>query len=132
MYNILTLGDTLTADLYRNYTLSDTYIKKIKLSLYNTLILSDTLEDAHTYTSQELTLIYISSYNTLTHSDTLTLGDTLTGDTYINMTIAGVLEIVALVLSCFALQRIGRRWPIAVLLVSGGVACLICAAIPDG
>ena len=48
----------------------------------------------------------------------------LGGDLYINIFIGGAVEIPAYTLSIFALLKTGRRMPLCISMVVGGVACL--------
>lgn len=48
----------------------------------------------------------------------------LGGDLYINSALSGLVEIPALAASILFLVRMGRRWPLCLTLVVGGVACL--------
>ena len=56
----------------------------------------------------------------------------LSGSVYWNLFIAGVMEISALVICVFALERVGRRWPIAICMIVGGLACLAFVPLPQG
>ncbi|KAI0213623.1 Organic cation transporter protein [Lamellibrachia satsuma] len=55
----------------------------------------------------------------------------LSGSVYWNLFIAGVMEISALAICVFALERVGRRWPIAICMIVGGLACLAFVPLPQ-
>jgi len=42
------------------------------------------------------------------------------------------MEIMALGICVYALERVGRRWPISLCLITGGLACLAFVPIPEG
>lgn len=48
----------------------------------------------------------------------------LGGDLYVNSALSGLVEIPALAASILFLVRMGRRWPLCLTLVIGGLACL--------
>ncbi|KAK3097252.1 hypothetical protein FSP39_008081 [Pinctada imbricata] len=62
----------------------------------------------------------------------LSLGtDNLGGDPYINFLIAGAVEIPAYLLCVLCLNRLGRRWPLALTMIVGGACCIASGFIPD-
>ncbi|XP_035669081.1 organic cation transporter protein-like [Branchiostoma floridae] len=54
----------------------------------------------------------------------------LSGNMYLNFAISGFVEIPAYLLSIFILNRFGRRWPLCLMLLFGGVACIVAFFIP--
>ncbi|XP_078577476.1 organic cation transporter protein-like isoform X2 [Branchiostoma floridae x Branchiostoma japonicum] len=54
----------------------------------------------------------------------------LSGNMYLNFAISGFVEIPAYILSIFILNRFGRRWPLCLMLLFGGVACIVAFFIP--
>lgn len=54
----------------------------------------------------------------------------LAGDLYVNSALSGLVEIPALAASILFLIKLGRRWPLCLTLVVGGLACLSTMAIP--
>jgi OCT family organic cation transporter-like MFS transporter 4/5 len=63
----------------------------------------------------------------------ISLGVTdLAGDPYLNMVISGGAECVGLVLTVIMLNKVGRRWPMCVFMVFGGLSCLAVNFLPPG
>ncbi|XP_063233832.1 organic cation transporter protein-like isoform X2 [Bacillus rossius redtenbacheri] len=54
------------------------------------------------------------------------------GDVYVNTVISGAVEIPSIAISILILLKMGRRWPLCLTLVGGGVACLLTLAVPAG
>ena len=46
--------------------------------------------------------------------------------------LSGVMEFPGYIIACLTLDRIGRRFPLAGLMLLGGVACLATTAVPRG
>ncbi|XP_035226185.1 organic cation transporter protein-like isoform X3 [Stegodyphus dumicola] len=55
----------------------------------------------------------------------------LAGDPFVNFALSGAVEFPAYVLSIIAIRSLGRRNPLAVALIIGGVACLLCYLMPE-
>jgi OCT family organic cation transporter-like MFS transporter 4/5 len=63
----------------------------------------------------------------------LSMGVTdLGGDPYLNLFISGSVECFAVFVTCFTLDRFGRRICLAAGLIVGGIACLIYGLLPPG
>ncbi|XP_061176496.1 organic cation transporter protein-like [Saccostrea echinata] len=61
----------------------------------------------------------------------LALGtDNLGGDPYINFMIAGAVEIPAYIMCVLCLNRIGRKKPLTITMIFGGISCIASAFIP--
>ncbi|CAH1265416.1 SLC22A4 [Branchiostoma lanceolatum] len=56
--------------------------------------------------------------------------DILAGDKYVNFFISGAVEIPAYIISSFVVHRWGRRVPLCIFHVVGGVSCALTIAIP--
>ncbi|KAI0240553.1 Organic cation transporter protein [Lamellibrachia satsuma] len=56
---------------------------------------------------------------------------TLAGNKYVNFCLSGAVEIPAILLSIPLYNRIGRRWPMCVLLITSGISLLITLVIPQ-
>ncbi|CAH1251990.1 SLC22A5 [Branchiostoma lanceolatum] len=54
----------------------------------------------------------------------------LSGNFYLNFAISGFIEIPAYLMSIVILNKFGRRWPLCMLLLIGGVACIVAFFIP--
>ncbi|ELT95861.1 hypothetical protein CAPTEDRAFT_115175 [Capitella teleta] len=54
----------------------------------------------------------------------------LIGSPYLNFFFSGLAEFPGIFLAIIAVDRFGRRWPLAILMGGGGVACLITCFIP--
>ncbi|CAH1774737.1 unnamed protein product [Owenia fusiformis] len=50
----------------------------------------------------------------------------LSGDIYTNTTLSALVEFPALLLAAVALDRVNRRWPLGLTMITGGAACLAC------
>lgn len=63
----------------------------------------------------------------------LALGtDNLGGDPYINFMIAGAVEIPAYIMCVLCLNRVGRKKPLTITMIFGGVSCIASAFVPSG
>lgn len=63
----------------------------------------------------------------------LALGtDNLGGDPYINFMIAGAVEIPAYIMCVLCLNRVGRKKPLTITMIFGGVSCIASAFVPNG
>ena len=63
----------------------------------------------------------------------LALGtDNLGGDPYINFMIAGAVEIPAYIMCVLLLNRVGRKKPLTVTMIFGGISCIASAFVPKG
>ena len=62
---------------------------------------------------------------------TLAMAD-LPGGPYLNLFVSGFVEFVAFIPIVFTLDRIGRRLPLAGLLIIAGLSCVVIAGIPEG
>ncbi|XP_067132180.1 uncharacterized protein [Centruroides vittatus] len=61
----------------------------------------------------------------------LSLGATLLGvNDYLGFAISGLVEIPGLLISWFAMERLGRCWVICLTMVIGGLACMCTAFVP--
>ena len=56
----------------------------------------------------------------------------LGGDDYLNFFIAGAVEIPAYAVCLVSFMKIGRRWPLAGVMVVAGLALMATAPVPDG
>ena len=56
----------------------------------------------------------------------------LVGGPYVNLFLSGLVEFVGFLPAIFMLDRIGRRLPLASMLIFAGLACVIIAVIPEG
>ncbi|XP_078576449.1 organic cation transporter protein-like isoform X1 [Branchiostoma floridae x Branchiostoma japonicum] len=54
----------------------------------------------------------------------------LSGNLYLNFAISGFIEIPAYLISIIILDKFGRRWPLCLMLLFGGVACIVAFFIP--
>ena len=54
----------------------------------------------------------------------------LVGSPYLNLFISGFVEFPGFLIAILTLDRVGRRWPLAILMGGGGLACLIRIVIP--
>ncbi|XP_035671194.1 organic cation transporter protein-like [Branchiostoma floridae] len=54
----------------------------------------------------------------------------LSGNFYLNFAISGFIEIPAYLISIVILNKFGRRWPLCLMLLFGGVACIVAFFIP--
>ncbi|XP_076336280.1 organic cation transporter protein-like isoform X2 [Tachypleus tridentatus] len=54
----------------------------------------------------------------------------LGGNPYLNFFIAGVIEYPAAITAMFSIKHLGRRKPLMVLMVSGGLACVLTILVP--
>ncbi|CAH1252185.1 SLC22A3 [Branchiostoma lanceolatum] len=54
----------------------------------------------------------------------------LSGNMYLNFALSGLVEIPAHLISIVLLNKFGRRWPLCLLLLFGGVACIVAFFIP--
>ncbi|CAH1251989.1 SLC22A5 [Branchiostoma lanceolatum] len=54
----------------------------------------------------------------------------LSGNLYLNFAISGFIEIPAYLISIVILDKFGRRWPLCLMLLFGGVACIVAFFIP--
>lgn len=62
----------------------------------------------------------------------LALGtDNLGGDPYINFMIAGAVEIPAYIMCVLCLNRVGRKKPLTITMIFGGVSCIASAFVPS-
>ncbi|XP_072032143.1 organic cation transporter protein-like [Amphiura filiformis] len=55
----------------------------------------------------------------------------LAGDPYLNFFLSGAVEIPAYIVSTIVVTRFGRRGPLCIFHVFGGVACIVAAFIPE-
>ncbi|KAF5907793.1 solute carrier family 22 member 16-like, partial [Clarias magur] len=55
----------------------------------------------------------------------------LGGNQYINLFVAGAVELPSYLLGCFAMDRVGRRMTCAPALLLAGVACMLIIAVPQ-
>ncbi|XP_053335536.1 solute carrier family 22 member 16 [Clarias gariepinus] len=55
----------------------------------------------------------------------------LGGNQYINLFLAGAVELPSYLLGCFAMDRVGRKMTCAPALLLGGVACMLIIAVPQ-
>lgn len=55
----------------------------------------------------------------------------LGGNIFLNFFIAGAVEFPAYVLSIFVLKRVGRKLPMIINMIIGGLACILIIPIPD-
>ncbi|XP_019622641.1 PREDICTED: organic cation transporter protein-like [Branchiostoma belcheri] len=54
----------------------------------------------------------------------------LSGNVYLNFAMSGLVEIPAYLGSIYLLNKFGRRWPLCILLVFGGISCIVAFFIP--
>ncbi|XP_017568492.1 solute carrier family 22 member 16 [Pygocentrus nattereri] len=55
----------------------------------------------------------------------------LGGNQYVNLFLAGAVELPSYFIGCFAMDRVGRRWTCAPALLLSGVACMLIIAVPQ-
>ena len=54
----------------------------------------------------------------------------LSGNPHFNMFLSGALELPGYIVAALTLNRVGRRLPHVLMMVTGGAACLVMPAIP--
>ncbi|CAD5112779.1 DgyrCDS1990 [Dimorphilus gyrociliatus] len=54
----------------------------------------------------------------------------LYGDLYINFALGGLVEIPSVAVTLFLLYKVGRRWPLCLMQIVGGIMCIIIPFIP--
>ncbi|KAI8503342.1 hypothetical protein Bbelb_191630 [Branchiostoma belcheri] len=77
-----------------------------------------------------LNIFFLWIVNTLVYYGISLNLSALSGNVYLNFAISGLIEIPANLLPIFLLNKFGRRWPLCVLLLAGGVACIVAFFIP--
>ena len=60
------------------------------------------------------------------------LSSNLAGNTYLNVALSGLVEMPAYIVAHLALVRLGRRLPLSVSMVLGGIALLSTIFVPSG
>ena len=55
----------------------------------------------------------------------------LEGSPHVNLVLSGAMEFPGFIIAGFTLNRFGRRWPLVLFMVFGGVACCTVPAIPE-
>lgn len=96
--------------------------------MYNSLLLCI---DVHIYSCCQLAVAYRRAVNALVYYGLSLNTENLAGDPYLNFCIAGAVEIPAYVLCILVLNRVGRRIPLVVSMVIGGVACIASGCLPN-
>ncbi|CAD5117723.1 DgyrCDS6470 [Dimorphilus gyrociliatus] len=79
-----------------------------------------------------LIMCYIWCVNSLVYYGLSLSTSSLAGDPYLNFFLSGLVEIPAYIVSAFALQYFGRRWPICIFHTIAGMSLLIAIFLPGG
>ncbi|XP_066270949.1 organic cation transporter protein-like [Branchiostoma lanceolatum] len=77
-----------------------------------------------------LNLFYNWMVNSLVYYGISLNTSALSGNVYLNFALSGFVEIPAYLISIYLLDKFGRRWPLCILLVFGGVSCIVAFFIP--
>ncbi|XP_066269649.1 organic cation transporter protein-like [Branchiostoma lanceolatum] len=77
-----------------------------------------------------LNLFYNWMVNSLVYYGISLNTSALSGNVYLNFAMSGFVEIPAYLISIYLLDKFGRRWPLCILLVFGGVSCIVAFFIP--
>ncbi|XP_035675458.1 organic cation transporter protein-like [Branchiostoma floridae] len=77
-----------------------------------------------------LIMMFVWWVNSLVYYGLSLNTDILAGDKYVNIFISGAVEIPAYIISSFVIHRWGRRLPLCLFHVVGGVSCALTIAIP--
>ena len=56
----------------------------------------------------------------------------LSGDPYVNFLISAAVEFPSITLALLLLDKVGRRWLFFIFMMTGGLACIATAFVPDG
>ncbi|XP_078577086.1 organic cation transporter protein-like [Branchiostoma floridae x Branchiostoma japonicum] len=77
-----------------------------------------------------LNIFYNWIVNTLVYYGISLNLSALSGNIYLNFAISGLVEIPANLIAILLLNKFGRRWPLCLMLLAGGVACITAFFIP--
>ncbi|XP_035669815.1 organic cation transporter protein-like [Branchiostoma floridae] len=77
-----------------------------------------------------LNLFYNWCVNSLVYYGISLNTSALSGNVYLNFALSGFVEIPAYLISIYLLDKFGRRLPLCILLVFGGISCIVAFFIP--
>ncbi|KAI0241869.1 Organic cation transporter protein [Lamellibrachia satsuma] len=119
---------------YRLHSSETTELNKSQWTKSDSNKLQYTLVDIITSTKLRrytFVLFYLWFAVTLVYSGLSLSSGTLAGNSYVNFSISGAVEIPAILITIPLYNRIGRRWPTCVLLLIAALCLLITLVVPQ-
>ncbi|KAI0223124.1 Solute carrier family 22 member 3 [Lamellibrachia satsuma] len=119
---------------YQLHSTETTELNKSQSTKTDTNKLQYTLVDIFTSTKLSrytFVLFYLRFAVSLVYSGLSLSSGTLVGNSYVNFSISGAVEIPAILITIPLLNRIGRRWPTCVLLLIAALCLLITLVVPQ-